>query len=157
MHQLLRLTSLVMAQSLVLAASPTPGRATDGDTDNDGMPDGWETANGLNPSSDADAQEDPDGDQIDNLSEYLAGTDPWDPNSVFRILAVEPGPTMTRLIFQGGPSRSYLVQACGCLALPDWRDVTNVTTSAAGGPTEVMLPLANPRTHFFRVTTRTSP
>jgi len=47
------------------------------DTDGDGMPDGWELANGLNPNLD-DADGDPDGDGISNLSEHLRGTDPED-------------------------------------------------------------------------------
>jgi parallel beta-helix repeat protein len=41
------------------------------DTDGDGMPDGWEVANGLNPLSARDAQSDLDGDGVSNLNEYL--------------------------------------------------------------------------------------
>lgn len=43
------------------------------DSDNDGMPDTWEQANGLNPSVDDSAQ-DIDGDGYTNLEEYLNGT-----------------------------------------------------------------------------------
>lgn len=41
------------------------------DTDNDGMPDAWETANGLSPNSAADAMQDKDGDGWVNLEEYI--------------------------------------------------------------------------------------
>lgn len=45
------------------------------DTDGDGMPDWWELAHGLNPAVN-DAGGDADGDQLTNLQEYQAGSDP---------------------------------------------------------------------------------
>jgi len=51
------------------------------DDDNDGMPDSWEIAHGLNPLVN-DAHLDKDGDGFTNLREYLAGTNPNDPKSV---------------------------------------------------------------------------
>jgi len=53
----------------------------DTDDDNDGMPDTWEIANGLNPLVN-DANLDKDGDGFTNLREYRAGTNPNDPKSV---------------------------------------------------------------------------
>ena len=64
---------------------------TSGDTDGDGMPDGWEVYYNLNPIGDYDAESDEDNDGYDanrnseispnerhtNLEEYLAGTSPW--------------------------------------------------------------------------------
>ena len=55
------------------------------DTDGDGMPDYWESLNGFNPSSSADAALDTDGDGMSNLREYLAGTDPRVKASCLRI------------------------------------------------------------------------
>ncbi|MGD9106436.1 MAG: hypothetical protein PVJ87_06355, partial [Desulfobacterales bacterium] len=50
------------------------------DTDDDKMPDGWEVQYGLNPLAN-DASLDKDSDGYSNLQEYLAGSDPNDPNS----------------------------------------------------------------------------
>lgn len=46
------------------------------DTDNDGLPDGWEIRYGTNPFV-ADASADPDGDGLNNLAEYQNGTNPF--------------------------------------------------------------------------------
>ena len=51
-----------------------------GDADNDGMPDDWEDANGLNKLVD-DAAGNPDGDGLTNLQEFQRGTDPQDDDS----------------------------------------------------------------------------
>ncbi|WP_265594797.1 DUF1800 family protein [Haloferula sp. BvORR071] len=51
------------------------------DTDSDGMPDAWETANSFNPNSASDANLDADGDGLSNLREFLAGTFPRDSDS----------------------------------------------------------------------------
>jgi hypothetical protein len=52
-----------------------------GDTDGDGLPNGWEQAHGLDPLSSTGnngPDGDPDGDGYTNLQEYLAGSDPQD-------------------------------------------------------------------------------
>jgi hypothetical protein len=48
---------------------------TAADVDGDGMADGWEIDNGLDPTVD-DSTLDPDADGVSNLDEYLGGTDP---------------------------------------------------------------------------------
>jgi len=46
------------------------------DSDNDGMPDGWEVSHGLAPLNGDDASDDPDGDGTQSLWEYLLRTNP---------------------------------------------------------------------------------
>ncbi|MEW8627698.1 MAG: PKD domain-containing protein [Candidatus Thiodiazotropha sp.] len=53
---------------------------SDGDGDDDGMPDDWEITHGLDPYTN-DAASDLDGDGLSNLDEYLAGTLPGNTDS----------------------------------------------------------------------------
>lgn len=58
------------------------------DSDGDGIPNGWETANTLNPNLASDALLDADGDGVSNRDEYAAGTNPRDATSAFRIVSI---------------------------------------------------------------------
>ena len=48
------------------------------DTDDDGLLDGFEAHNGLDPLTPGEPAQDPDGDGLDNVAEQAAGTDPND-------------------------------------------------------------------------------
>ena len=57
------------------------GDSIDPDDDNDGIPDAYELVNGLNTLLNTDAALDRDNDGLTNLEEYLAGTDPNNPDT----------------------------------------------------------------------------
>jgi len=56
------------------------------DSDGDGMPDGWELANGFDPRSGADGTADADNDLLANSEEYRIGADPHDPRDGASVL-----------------------------------------------------------------------
>ena len=54
---------------------------TNAATLNDGIPDGWKVAHGLDPLDPAVATQDPDNDGLNNLQEYQHGADPRNPDT----------------------------------------------------------------------------
>jgi Immunoglobulin domain/Lamin Tail Domain len=79
------------------------------DNDRDGLPDAYEVTLGLDTNNVADASLDLDGDTMSNLAEYLAGTDPMNPNSYLRVdHTSQPGATL--LTVAAVSNRTYSVQ-----------------------------------------------
>lgn len=86
------------------------------DTDADGMPDGFEVANALDPLDKDDAELDADGDTFTNLEEYLANTDihdaaytPINPNGVEQFYATINPIADTYVTDQYPDSNSYTI------------------------------------------------
>jgi glycosidase len=80
------------------------------DADGDGLPDNWETQNGLSPTNSVGingANGDPDGDGFTNLQEFLAGTNPQDETSLLRITQLGSGGR--RITWQSVPGKNYQV------------------------------------------------
>jgi hypothetical protein len=92
------------------------------DTDGDGMPDEYETAQGFVIEDPRDANSDGDGDGASNLEEYLAGTDPADAGSVLRLEATPESPDV-RLRFTGVADRTYAIQHLDSVGAMTWENI----------------------------------
>jgi len=120
------------------------------DTEPDGMDDDWEVAYFSNLSRDGTGDFDNDGST--DLAEFLAGTDPTNNDSVFRVLTVTPmGGNSARLMWTGNPDRTYRVEFKDDLSAADWT-VLNGTISWNGSTASMTDAGAGSSAHrYYRV------
>jgi hypothetical protein len=95
------------------------------DTDGDHAPDVWESANGFNPIDPKDIDGDADGDSMSNLAEYIAGTDPHDEQSYFKVDTISRAGAAV-LTFMARSNRTYTVQHNSELSPGGWSNLAHV-------------------------------
>lgn len=93
------------------------------DSDGDGLPDDWETDNGLDPQDPSDGTDDDDDDGATNFEEYRAGTNPQDALSRFRISIRALSPA------EAGTSRTLANSPEAPGAEVEWPSISNRTYS----------------------------
>ena len=98
------------------------------DSDNDGLGDAWELANGYSLSANEGAQ-DTDGDGHNNILEYRSGTDPRSPGSLLKFNMVTRAANTVTLTFTARASRAYTLQRSTDLVT--WADAATHAADAA--------------------------
>lgn len=127
------------------------------DTDMDGLPDAWESANGLNPLHPGDAFNDDDNDGQNNTEEYLAGTDPQDPNSLLKAFAAQRTVGGLTVTWSSSPGRTYGIEFSD--GLEGWQPLLDggipvEIPASAGSTTLHEIPLSEPPSpikRFYRI------
>ena len=123
------------------------------DSDQDGLPDVFESAYGLNPFDPSDAVLDSDHDGLSNAEEYLAGTDPSDPLSLVKVDQIHVG-DRTTIEFTAAASKTYTVQFRDSSADGPWRKLADVPALSFRRTVSIDDSEAPPR-RFYRLVTPT--
>jgi hypothetical protein len=136
-----------------LAFSPGSAVSVDGD----GIPNWWRLQYfGHITGSAADksrAQDDADGDGMSNLQEYIAGTNPSDRNSVFKIISVTPTVgNASAVTWSSVSGKSYTTLYCDDMTTQNWQPFANGTLTANGASASYTdAPPAGVNQRFYRI------
>jgi hypothetical protein len=131
-----------------------------GDSVGDGIPDSWRQqyfGNGTTTNASSCASCDPDGDGMSNLQEFLAGTDPTNSASAFRITGIIRTNNDLRVTWQSGPGKTNALErtaggAGGSYATNGFAAIFTVTNTV-GTVTNYLDPNAatNSPARYYRV------
>jgi len=100
------------------------------DSDGDGLPDVWESANGFATTNAADAAIDTDGDTLSNWEEYVAGTDPTNALSYLKIDVLQTAPNARRITFVALSNHTYQVLYKNGLQAVGWSELSSFAAHA---------------------------
>jgi hypothetical protein len=133
--------------------TPTPGSMNLADIDGDGLPDLWESANGLNPLLADDADGDADHDGVSNRDEYLAGTDPQNPQSYLKIDARNAAAGSVTLGFEAVAGKTYSILYREAGGTGPWFRLKDFSAAATTHRVEIIDATGGGATRFYRLVT----
>jgi hypothetical protein len=96
------------------------------------------------------ASADPDGDGMTNQQEFVAGTNPRDPNNRLAAVLVK-ATTGLELRFRAQPGKSYSIISADALPAGTWKKLQDVTPSTAAR--DLAIPVTNEGSRFLQITT----
>jgi hypothetical protein len=131
------------------------------DTDGDGLPDYWEIANGLSPTSSLGlngADGDPDNDGQNNRQEFLAGSDPQNGSDYFHIESASVNSSGATLRFQAASGRTYSVLYSDNSPVGPWQKLADVPFGAGSRLVEITdAGFVTVNRRFYRLTAPAQP
>jgi hypothetical protein len=123
-------------------------------SDNDGIPDWWRLAYFNHPTGQAGdssrGSDDADADGVSNLNEFLAGTDPLNPASVFKITQVTVVSNNVQVSASTVANRTYQLQRSESVNLPSWVNA-GPPTNGTGGEVVLIDSGATNDVRYYRV------
>lgn len=120
------------------------------DVDNDGMKDSWEADYWGSTNQPPDGDYDSDG--VENLSEFIAGTDPADPQSKLEIESINYSDTTVSLACQVQPYRYYRIGIASNSIANGWAEGGVITNLYDRGLRTFVISNLPPDTlRFFRI------
>ena len=124
----------------------TTRTVTTTDTDGDGIPDNWMNFYFNHPTGQAGdkslAGDDADGTGMTNLQKFLAGLDPKNPNSVFRISAFTRAGNSYQISFPSVAGKTYRLECRDDLVAGSWARLVDGIFSTSGGTLQIVDPSA---------------
>lgn len=146
-----RQVELFGASNMTFALGLESGSTVSDDTDNDGLPDGWENANFDTISRDGSG--DFDGDGLTDKQEYVFGTGPKSASDAWHPTFVNEGSGF-RVTFPTISGRTYTVKYRGDIDSGTWTAVSNQTNPVSGDGNEKTVTdtsSGNANRRFYRV------
>jgi len=144
----------------MLASAPAILKVIGPDSDGDGIPDSWMLQYFGHPtglaSDHSRAQDDADGDGMSNLQEYLAGTNPLDPQSSLKLRTqgLNPSTGRPQLAFTAVAGVGYTLQFSDNLASGVWTKLRDFPEDPTTRTVIVNDPgAASSRSRFYRLVT----
>lgn len=119
----------------------------DVDTDSDELPDAWELLYGTDPNV-PDGDEDPDGDGATNVEERIAGTDPFNGESVLKLTSFSNSTSILDVTWASIPGKTYVIETSNDLTT--WASAGSPIT-ASGPSTFAQISHDDPARLFVRI------
>jgi hypothetical protein len=144
------------------AANPFPGLSLDpvtlsvlADNDHDGLPDDWELAHGLDSNDPADAQLDSDFDGQSNWQEYVAGTDPQNPQSFlkFEQILFSEDKLAAIVQFNALSNKTYTVQSASSPSAVTWSNVADIVALSSNRLVSITNSINGTQARYYRLLT----